>query len=125
MSLSALMLTASLAHAIDTNDPFLLGQADASAEQLQFEPVLVGCAASACLGAPGCVGAGLFYYLTDPPPPQSPLVHDPAYQAGYAKEMQRRRARWAVLGGAAGAVTITAATVGLYAIVIGGTYYYY
>lgn len=119
MNLATLMLGASLALAQATEDSFAQGQAYAQSEPLQFEPALVGFATGVCLGWTGCLGATAYYYIADPPTPLY-AEQDRLWLLAYEREMKRRRARWAFLGGTAGTLATGAAVTGFLIVYQGG-----
>ena len=87
---------------------------------LGLMPGLIGGAAGfcpgalcVCLGAGGCVGTALYFYKTDAPIPPDAVMQPGAYMEAYNKELQKRRAMQALLGGTIGVVVAMGANIAL------------
>jgi hypothetical protein len=90
-------------------NPAVQGQVDAGLAEVGPAPGLVGLAAGAipgtlcvCLGAGGCIGAAAYFYKTDAPLPMGAAMQPGPYMEAYNKELQKRRATQALVGGTIG-----------------------
>ncbi|MEY3210967.1 MAG: hypothetical protein RIT28_1448 [Pseudomonadota bacterium] len=90
-------------------NPAVQGQVDAGLAEVGPAPALIGLAAGAipgtlcvCLGAGGCIGAAAYFYKTDAPLPMDAAMQPGPYMEAYNKELQKRRATQAIVGGTIG-----------------------
>lgn len=97
-------------------NPAAQGQFDASMVDFGLKPGLIGGVAGfcpgalcVCLGAGGCIGTTVYYFKADAPIPVDTTMQPGAYMEAYNKELQKRQAMQALIGGSVG----VAAALGL------------